>query len=48
VLDGAGATFFDICDGSSDRAVDDEVDVEYLDVLIGLTGDELMGRVTIS
>jgi hypothetical protein len=51
VLDSDGATLFDIDEGCSDRAVEDavdEVDIEYLDVLIGLTGDELMGCVTIS
>jgi hypothetical protein len=51
VLDSGGATLFDIRERCSDRAVEDavdKVDIEYLDVLIGLTGDELMGRVTIS
>ena len=51
VFDNDGVTLFDIGEGCSDSAVEDavdEVDIEYLDLLIGLTGDELMGRVTIS
>ena len=51
MFDNDGVTLFDIGDGCSDSAVEDavdEVDIEYLDLLIGLTGDELMGRVTIS
>lgn len=51
VLDMGGHVLFDIETGHSDRAVEDAVDIvdiEYLDVLIDLTGDELMGRVTIA
>lgn len=51
VLDGDGGTLFDIDVGHPDRAVEDTVDlvdIEYLDVSIDLTGDEYIGRVTIS
>ena len=51
VLDEDGRTLFDIDVGHPDRAVEDTVDlvdIEYLDVLIDLAGDEYMGRVTIS
>jgi hypothetical protein len=41
---------FDVDTGHPDRAVEDavdRVDIEYLDVLIDLTGDAYMGRVVI-
>lgn len=44
------AALFDVQAGHPDRAVEDAVDtvnVEYLDVLIDLTGDDHTGRVTI-
>jgi hypothetical protein len=50
VLDADGRVLFDIEAGHRDRAVEDAVDlvdIEYLDVLIDLTGDEYMGHVVI-
>lgn len=50
VLDVDGRVLFDVDTGHPDRAVEDAVDlvdIEYLDVLIDLTGDDYMGRVTI-
>lgn len=50
VLDAGGSVLFDTRQGHDDRAVEDaidEVDIEYLDVLIELTGDDYMGRHTI-
>lgn len=50
VLDAEGRVLFDVDTGHPDRAVEDAVDVvdvEYLDVLIVLTGDEYMGHVVI-
>ena len=50
VLDADGRVLFDVETGHPDRAVEDAVDVvdiEYLDVLIDLTGDEYMGHVVI-
>jgi hypothetical protein len=50
VLDADGRVLFDVDTGHPDRAVEDAVDlvdVEYLDVLIDLTGDECMGHVVI-
>ena len=50
VLDADGRVLFDIDWGHSDRAIEeavDRVDIEYLDVLIDLTGDEYMGHVVI-
>jgi hypothetical protein len=46
----SGEVLFDASQGHLDRAVEDAVDmvnVEYLDVLIDLTGDDHMGSVTI-
>ena len=45
-----GTVLFDADVGHPDRAVEDAVDavnIEYLDVLIDLTGDEYMGAATI-
>ena len=50
VLDARGSVLFDTREGHDDSAVEDaidEVDIEYLDVLIELTGDDYMGRHTI-
>lgn len=50
VLSADSAVLFDVETGHPDRAVEDAVDtvnIEYLDVLIDLTGDEYIGRVTI-
>jgi len=50
VLGADSAVLFDVETSHPDRSVEDAVDavnVEYLDVLIELTGDEYMGRVTI-
>jgi hypothetical protein len=50
VLSADNTVLFDVETGHPDRAVEDAVDtvnVEYLDVLIDLTGDEYIGRVTI-
>jgi hypothetical protein len=50
VLTASGEVLFDASQGHLDRAVEDAVDmvnVEYLDVLIDLTGDDYMGSVTI-
>ena len=50
VLDAGGRVLFDVGTGHADRAVEDAVDfvdIEYLDVLIDLTGDEYMGHVVI-
>lgn len=50
VRDAAGAMLFDVDTGHRDRAVEDAVDlvnVEYLDVLIDVTGDRHMGETTI-
>jgi hypothetical protein len=50
VLDARGSVLFDTREGHDDRAVEDtidDVDIEYLDVLIELTGDDYIGRHTI-
>lgn len=50
MLSADSAVLFDVETGHPDRAVEDAVDtvnIEYLDVLIDLTGDEYIGRVTI-
>lgn len=50
VLDTDGRVLFDVDRGHSDRAVEDAVDlvdVEYLDVLIDLSGDEYLGHILI-
>ena len=50
VLDAFGEVLFDVSEDDADRAVEDAVDtvnVEYLDVLIDLTGDEYMGSAAI-
>ena len=50
VVTASGEVLFDASQGHLDRAVEDAVDmvnVEYLDVLIDLTGDDYMGSVTI-
>jgi len=50
VLGRDGAVLFDVEVGHVDRGVEDAVDrvnIEYLDILIDLTGDEHMGPVTI-
>lgn len=50
VKDVDGTVLFDTDVGHPDRAVEDAVDavnIEYLDVLIDLTGDEYMGASTI-
>jgi hypothetical protein len=50
VLGRDGAVLFDVEVGHVDRGVEDAVDrvnIEYLDTLIDLTGDEHMGPVTI-
>ena len=50
VSDAEGRVLFDVDTGHPDRAVEDAVDlvdIEYLDVLIDLTGDEYMGHVVI-
>jgi hypothetical protein len=50
VRDADGRVLFDVDTGHPDRAVEDAVDlvdIEYLDVLIDLTGDEYMGHVVI-
>lgn len=46
-----GEVLFDVDSGHPTRAVEDavdRVDIEYLDVLIDLTGDRYMGAVTIA
>jgi flavin-dependent dehydrogenase len=51
VLDASGDVLFDAKEGQADRAVEDAVDtvdMEYLDVLIDLTGDEFMGSAVIN
>jgi hypothetical protein len=50
VLHADGRVLFDVETGHPDHAVEDAVDVvdiEYLDVLIDLTGDEYMGHILI-
>ena len=50
MLAGDGNVLFDIDTGHPDRAVEDAVDlvdIEYLDVLIDITGDQFMGAVAI-
>lgn len=50
VRDADGRVLFDVDTGHPDRAVEDAVDlvdIEYLDVLIDLTGAEYMGHVVI-
>jgi hypothetical protein len=50
VLTASGEVLFDASEGHPDRAVEDTVDkvnVEYLDVLIDVTGDDYIGSVTI-
>lgn len=45
-----GEVLFDVDAGHPNRAVEDavdKVDIEYLDVLIDITGDQQMGAVTI-
>ena len=46
VLDGSGRVLFDVTEGHDDRRVEDaidEVDADYLDLLLDLTGDQHMG-----
>ena len=50
VLTASGVMLFDASHGHPERTVEDVVDmvnVEYLDVLIDITGDDYMGSVTI-
>lgn len=50
VLDRSGTVLFDAAVGHDDRPVEetiDEVNSEYLDFLLDLTGDTYMGQVTI-
>ncbi len=50
VLDVNGNALFDVEHGHDDRAVEDtidEVNIEYLDPLVDLTGDDFMGTKTI-
>lgn len=50
VLDDGGVVLFDIAVGHDDMAVEsaiDEINIEYLDLLIDLTGDDFMGEQTI-
>jgi hypothetical protein len=49
VLLASGEVLFDASAGHPDRAVEDAIDmvnVEYLDVLIDIAGDDYMGSVT--
>ncbi len=51
VCSASGDVLFDIDDGRSDRTVEDavdRVDIEYLDVLVSMKGDEYIGSVTIA
>jgi hypothetical protein len=51
VLDGDNAVLFNVEKGHAARAIEDAVDlvnIEYLDVLMDLTGDDYMGPVTIA
>ncbi len=51
VLDGEGAVLYDAREGQDDRRVEDavdNVDIEYLDVLIDGSGDEYLGSRMIS
>ncbi len=46
VLDADGIVLFDIETGADDQTVEamiDEVNIEYLDLLLDLTGDDFMG-----
>lgn len=50
VLDAAGRVLFDVDMGHDDRTVEDvidEVNIEFLDPLLELTGDDFMGAKTI-
>jgi hypothetical protein len=50
VLDSAGQVLYDAEVGHDDESVEqviDEVNVEYLDLLLDLTGDEFMGSQTL-
>ncbi len=50
VLRASGEVLFDVDDGHADRDVEgvvDLVNLEYLDVLMDLTGDDYMGSATI-
>ncbi len=50
VLTASGEALFDASQGHLERAVEDAIDtvnVEYLDVLIDITGDDYMGAATI-
>ena len=50
VLDGDGGVLFDVGFGHDETRVEetiDEVNIEYLDVLLDLTGDDYMGHRTI-
>lgn len=47
VVDEGGAVLFDVATGHGDERVEemiDEVGVEYLDLLLDLTGDDYMGH----
>lgn len=51
VLDASGMVLFDVNVGHADRAVEDAVDtvnVEYLDVLVDMTGGDYTGSAIIS
>jgi hypothetical protein len=46
VVDERGAVLFDVSEGNDDERIEetiDEVGVEYLDLLLDLTGDDYMG-----
>jgi hypothetical protein len=50
VLDAAGGVLYDVDTGHGDTEVEttiDEVGVDYLDLLLDLTGDEYLGRKTL-
>jgi hypothetical protein len=51
VLSPAGEVLFDVAEGHDDRRVEDaidEVDADYLDLLLDLTGDLYMGNHTLA
>lgn len=51
VLDPAGAVLFDAAEGHDDPQVEEAIDlanIEYLDLLVDLTGDTYLGSHTIA
>ena len=51
VLDAAGEVLYDVSAGHEDPEVEatvDEVGIDYLDLFLDLTGDEYLGRQTIT